>query len=101
MFNFLQIFFSSIIFSIVLRSDKVLCASRALCTRISRSHAQIPPRSEIGQWMKSDLRKSGKLGKKTPDSKINAQKSENLRTCGPTPVATTLAGWVLASSVCA
>jgi len=58
-----------------------------------------------------------KLGGKTPNSKINAQKSQNLRTSGPTPVARggsgakapsacrapeiTLAGWVLASSVCA
>jgi len=37
--------------------------------------------------MKSDLRRSEKLGGKTFNSKINAQKRQNLRTSGPTPVA--------------
>jgi len=52
-----------------------------------------------------------KIRGEKPNSKISAQKSQNLRTSGPTPVArggsesrapeTTLAAWVLASSVCA
>jgi len=38
--------------------------------------------------MKSDRKKKWKkLWGKTPNSKINAQKSQNLRTSGPTPVA--------------
>jgi len=37
--------------------------------------------------MKSDHKKVKKFGGKTPNSKLNAQKSQNLRNSGPTPVA--------------
>jgi len=77
-------------FLIFLTSGKVFRVVQALWSRISQFHTPIPPRSEIGQWMNEwspISEKVEKSGGKTRNSKKNAQKSQNLRTSGPTPVA--------------
>ena len=84
----LDIPFSPFLPNLFLIPDKVLCVFRWSRSHISWFDAPIPVRSEIGRWIKSDLRKSEKgTGKKDPAEKQHPRKRQNPWKSGPTPVA--------------